>query len=122
MDKTQKNNTFADDVIEKVEMLKTTGKIYRRKLYNLDSVVNFYIDNMKIKYANMGEKYLSDMINNINTIFNNISRTSKYDILEFVNIVVEFCFKHLAYIYKLSKNQPKLPDYTLPEIKEMAHM
>jgi hypothetical protein len=115
-------SAFAEQVMANLEMLKKTGKIYRRNIYKLSNVLELYINNMKIKHANMGEKYVSDMIVNINTIFNGVSIYSYYDILEYINLVVIYYFKLLGYKYTKNKVEPQLPDYTLPEIKELSKL
>jgi hypothetical protein len=112
--------TYAENVIYEVELLSTIGKSYRRKLYKLNDIIKIYIDNMIIKWVHMGEKYINDMIMNINNIFRNASIQSKYDILEFINSVILYSFKHMSYKYTKNKIEPKLPDYTLPEIKDLS--
>ena len=112
--------TYADKVMYNVELLLSTGKIYRRKVYMISDVIDFYVKNMKIKFSNMGEKYITDMIKNINIIINNVSRYSKYDVLEYVNSIIQYFFKNLAFKFNLTKKEPLLPDYTLPEINDLA--
>ena len=55
-----------------------------------------------------------------NKIFNNVSRQSKYDIVEFVNSVIQYGYKMISYKYTKNKIEPKLPDYTMAEIKDLA--
>ena len=79
---------YAETVMSKVEILSTTGKFYKRKIYKINKILEIYIENMKIKYSNMGDQYLLEMINNINTIFKYVSRYTNYDTLEFVDLVI----------------------------------
>jgi len=112
---------FADTVITSVETLKTNGKSYRRKIYKINDIINYFIDNMKIKNKNLGDKYITDMINNVNKIFENVSRQSKYDVLEFVNLVIKYGYKMISCKYTKKKIEPTLPDYTLAEIKDLQN-
>jgi len=111
---------FTESVISNLETLKTIGDSYRRKIYKIDDITSYFITNMKLKSANMGEKYINDMVTNINKIFNNVSRQSKYDIVEFVNSVMQYGYKMISYKYTKNKIEPKLPDYTMAEIKDLA--
>lgn len=111
---------FADEVLEKRNILATIGKSYRRKIYKLNDITELYINNMTTKFTNMGTTYIKNMSTNIEIICNNVSRESSYDTLDFVNSIIEYFFKNLAYKYKLTKKIPNLPDYTIAEIKEIA--
>ena len=111
---------FTETVLSNLEILKTIGDSYRRKIYKIDDITSYFITNMKLKSANMGEKYINDMVTNINKIFNNVSRQSKYDIVEFVNSVIQYGYKMISYKYTKNKIEPKLPDYTMAEIKDLA--
>ena len=124
MEKEQSKNvsSFAETVLTSVELLKTTGKSYRRKIYKVDDILCYFIDNMKLKFSNMGEKYIIEMIKNINNIFNNVSRQSNYDMLEFVYSVIEYGYKMISYKFTKKKLEPKLPDYTMAEIKDLAFL
>ena len=122
MEQIQKNKVsdFAESVISIVELLSTTGKSYRKKIYNINDVTRYFIENMKIKNANLGAKYIDDMIINIETIIKNVSRESKYDTLEFIHSIIKYGFKMMSYKYTKNKIEPTLPDYTLAEIKDAA--
>jgi hypothetical protein len=122
MEKEESKNvsSFAETVMTSVELLTTTGKSYRRKIYKVDDILYYFIDNMKLKFSNMGDKYIIEMIKNINNIFNNVSRQSNYDMLEFVYLVIEYGYKMISYKFTKKKLEPKLPDYTMAEIKDLA--
>jgi len=111
---------FADEVLEKRNILATIGKSYRRKIYKLNDITELYITNMGCKFINFGATYIKNMSSNVETICNNVSRDSSYDTLDFINSIIEYFFKTLAYKYKLTKKIPNLPDYTIAEIKEIA--
>ena len=111
---------FADNVLEKRNILASIGKSYRRKIYKLNDITELYINDITTKFTNMGASYIKNMSTNIEIICNNVSRDSSYDTLDFVNSIIEYFFKNLAYKYKLTKKIPNLPDYTIAEIKEIA--
>lgn len=113
---------FTETIIKLVEKLKLEGKSYRRKIYKFNDIINYFIDNMKIKNKNLGDKYINDMVININNIFENVSRQSKYDVLEFVKLVIQYGYKMISYKYTKNKIEPTLPDYTVAEIKEMKQI
>lgn len=111
---------FADNVIEKRNILATIGKLYRRKIYKLNDITDLYINDMTSKFTNMGATYIKNMSSNVELICNNVSSDSSYDTLDFVNSIIDYFFKNLANKYKLTKKIPNLPDYTIAEIKEIA--
>jgi hypothetical protein len=111
---------FAEIVNTDLEILKYLGKTYRRKTYNLDDIVKYFIDNMKKKNASLGTKYVENMVINIETIIKNVSRQSKYDVLEFVHSIIKYGLKMISYKYTKNKIEPTLPDYTIAEIQEAA--
>ena len=116
----QSHSTYTENIISNIEILSTIGKSYRKKIYKINDLIKIYSDNMKIKNINMGEKYINDMIININNIFANVSRKSKYDLIEFVNSVILYSFKKISFKYTKKKIDPELPDYTMAEIKDLA--
>jgi len=111
---------FAESVISIIELLSSTGKYYRRKLYKLDDITKYFIENMKIKNASLGAKYINDMVINIETIIKNLSRQSKYDNLELIHSIIKYGLKMISYKYTKNKIEPTLPDYTLAEIHDAA--
>jgi hypothetical protein len=119
------NKTFADKVLEKIIMLNTTGKNYRRTNHKLDQIVKYYIETMQHKYTHIGSNYTSKMTTNIQIIFTKIFEKDKteltYDTLEFVNNIIDWYFKCLAFKYNLTKIQPQIPDYIISEINDIAN-
>ena len=119
MEKPQsKTSEFAESVIYIIELLSTTGKSYRKKIYKLNDITKYFIENMKIKNASLGAKYIDNMVINIETIIKNISRQSNYDVLEFIHSIIKYGFKMISYKYTKNKIEPTLPDYTLAEIQD----
>ena len=119
-DQEKKVMDFAESVMSVVELLSSIGKSYRRKIYKLDDITKYFIDNMKIKNANLGAKYIENMVININNIIKHVSRQSKYDVLEFIHSIIKYGLKMISYKYTKNKIEPTLPDYTLAEIQEAA--
>ena len=115
-----KVSDFAESVLSIIELLSTTGKSYRKKIYKLDDITYYFIENMKLKNAYLGAKYIEKMITNIETILKNVSRQSNYDVLEFIHSIIKYGFKMISYKYTKNKIEPILPDYTLAEIQEAA--
>ena len=118
------NQTFAEKVLEKINLLNTTGKNYRRTNHKLDQIVKYYIEHMQKKYNHIGTNYVNKMTTNIQTIFTKIFEKNKteltYDTLEFVNNIIDWYFKCLAFKYNLTKIQPQIPDYIISEINDIA--
>jgi hypothetical protein len=139
------NKTFSEKVFQKINLLHTTGKNYRRTNHKLDQIVKYYIDTMQHKYTHIGTNYTTKMTANIITIFNklieyccennvtknnvtenNINENIKnktelsYDTLEFANNIIDWYFKCLAFKYNLTKIQPQIPDYIISEINDIA--
>jgi len=118
------NQTFAEKVLEKINLLNTTGKNYRRVNHKLLDIIQYYIEHMQKKYNHIGTNYVNKMTTNIQTIFTKIFEKNKteltYDTLEFVNNIIDWYFKCLAFKYNLTKIQPQIPDYIISEINDIA--
>jgi hypothetical protein len=118
------NQTFAEKVLDKINLLNTTGKNYRRVNHKLVDIIQYYIENMQNKYNHIGTNYVNKMTTNIQTIFTKIFEKNKteltYDTLEFANNIIDWYFKCLAFKYNLIKIQPQLPDYIISEINDIA--
>ena len=118
------NQTFAEKVLDKINLLNTTGKNYRRTNHKLDQIVKYYIEHMQNKYNHIGTNYVNKMNTNIQTIFTKIFEKNKteltYDTLEFANNIIDWYFKCLAFKYNLTKIQPQIPDYIISEINDIA--
>jgi hypothetical protein len=118
------NQTFAEKVLDKINLLNTTGKNYRRVNHKLLDIIQYYIEHMQKKYNHIGTNYVNKMTTNIQTIFTKIFEKNKteltYDTLEFVNNIIDWYFKCLAFKYNLTKIQPQIPDYIISEINDIA--
>lgn len=118
------NQTFAEKVLDKINLLNTTGKNYRRVNHKLVDIIQYYIENMQNKYNHIGTNYVNKMTTNIQTIFTKIFEKNKteltYDTLEFANNIIDWYFKCLAFKYNLTKIQPQIPDYIISEINDIA--
>lgn len=114
------SNDFTNKVLEKLNILTTTGRNYRRINHKLDNVITNYIATMKIKHNNLGTTYLTKMETDIQFIFTKIMEKQNYDALEYCNNVIDWYFKCLAFKYNLIKSPPNLPDYIISEIHDIA--
>ena len=115
-----KKTKFTNEVLDRVKLLSCTGQLYRRKVHKLDNIIKTYIHNMSQINSSLGQSYLDKMSKDVLDIFSNLHYNTPYDNIEFINSVINYYFKLLAFQYNLTKRNPQLPDYTLAEIKEMA--
>ena len=121
MSKQTKNKSdFKTDVINKLEDIYKNGISIDDKEYNINKVINIYVKNMKVKFTYLGPTYLTNMINDIENIINNLTIKSNYDNIEFVNSILHYCIKNIDYTHKKINNLPNLPDYTIDEIRDMT--
>ena len=111
---------YANLVLTKLEILRTSGKFYRRKIYKIHTILELYCEQVKLHYVSLGEQYILDMITNINTIFENVCIHSNYDTIEYVNLVIMYVFKLISYKYTTTQKLPVIPDYTISEINELS--
>ena len=121
MSKQTKNKSdFKTDVINKLEDIYKNGISIDDKTYSINKVITIYVKNMKVKFNSLGASYLQNMVQDIETIINNLNIKSNYDNLEYVNNILNYCIKSLYYKHKKINVDPTIPDYTLAEIKEMS--
>lgn len=113
-------NNFTKEVINNLEIIYINGITIDSKTYNINKIISIYIKNMKIKFNSLGPSYLGNMVKDVETIINNLNLESKYDNLEFVNSIINYCIKSIDYTHNKIKNLPNLPDYTISEIRDMA--
>lgn len=115
-----KVNKFKNNTLERLNKLKSNGISYRRIIHKMDNVLAKYILDMNEKNKQLGNRNLELMSIAVNSIFSNITISSSYDVIEYVHNVMEWYFKCLAFKYNLTKIQPKLPDYIIPEILDLS--
>ena len=96
------------------------GFIIDNKLYKFNKIITIYIKEMKLKFNALGKTYIQNMIQNVQTIFNNVNLYSKYDNLEYVNNILNYCIKMIEHNHKKINILPILPDYTLDEIRDIS--
>ena len=120
-------NKFKKEVINKLEYLYNNGitivgidNTNANTTFTINKVINIYVKKMKLKYSNLGELYLKNMIKDIENIINNLDIKSTYDTIEFVNNIINYCNNSLHFTYKKIEKEPNLPDYTISEIREIA--
>jgi hypothetical protein len=120
IDNDRNKEIYIEKVMANINILNCTGLLYRKKVYRMVNIIDYYKTIMIMKYSKLGKYYLDDMEKNINKIFMNVSSDSSYEIIEFVNLVIKYYFKCVAFKYNLTKDEPQVPDYILSEIKDMA--
>lgn len=116
------NNEFRKQVLEVVANLKHPGQFLNKKLHTLEHIQNTYLTHITTKHAMLGTTILDKMHFQVKHIFNNTSNTTQYEVLDFINNVIKWYFKIL--IKRSNKTTLEaipisLPDYTIPEIKEL---
>lgn len=112
---------FTKDVINKLEDIYINGIYIDENKYSINKIISIYIKNMKETNKSLGKTYLINMVKDVENIINNLTIKSNYDKIEFVNSILQYCIKSIYYIHKKITIMPNLPDYTISEIKDMAH-
>ena len=115
------DETFKKQVLDTITNLKGDGTLYRRKKHTLEMIITKYTHAMQTKHTLLGTTILERMNGHINAIFNSVSDSSNYEVLEYVINIIRWYFKALG-IRKNATGETKeitLPDYTIPEIKEI---
>ena len=118
--KEERKSDFKTEVINKLDDIYKNGITIDDKTYTINKVITLYVKNMKIKFNSLGLSYLQNMVQDIETIINNLTIKSNYDNLEYVNNILNYCIKNIHYKHKKISIEPTIPDYTLAEIKDMA--
>jgi hypothetical protein len=112
--------SFPEKVFQIITTLKTSGRVYRRRIHTYQSIQDKYLIEVVKQNQHLGENYLSKLREYITNIFTNINHTASYDAFQYVNDVITWYFKSLAFFYKLTKKEPGMPDYILSEIKDIS--
>lgn len=115
------NEDFKTQVLDTVTNLKGAGQLYRRKAHTLDMITNKYKTDMLELHKLMGVNMLEKLGDYITSIMTHTSDASTYEHLEFVNSVIKWYFKLLGRRKNAAGqlSNVTLPDYTIPEIKEI---
>lgn len=111
---------FKTEVVNKLEDIYINGFTIDDKTYKINKIITIYVKNMKLKFNYLGQTYLNNMVKDVENIINNLTIKSNYDNLEYVNNILNYCIKSLFFENKKISVEPKIPDYTLAEIKDMA--
>lgn len=113
---------FRKQVLQTIFNLQKSGIIFNRKQYTLEHVLNSYITKILEKNTMFGTVIIERMNNHVLHIFNNINSNTPYEVLDFVNTVIKWYFKTLRIRrdrITLAIIPVPLPDYTIPEIKDL---
>jgi hypothetical protein len=113
---------FRKTILDTFNILQHDGHLFRRRKHTLEMILTEYIKKMHSKYTSLGSNILQRLQEHIINIFKNINPNSNYETLEYINNVIKWYFKSLTiHRNKTSKEViiVSLPDYTIPEIKEL---
>jgi hypothetical protein len=113
---------FRSIVLESISNLQGTGQLYNRKRHTLANVIDLYIAKVRDKHAMLGTVILERMSTHVIHIFNNVNSDTPFEVLDFIITVIKWYFRTL--IKRRNRITPAveqvlLPDYTIPEIKEL---
>lgn len=113
---------FRNTVLTTITNLQVSGKLYNRKRHTLAGILDTYNKQMFIKHSMLGANILEKMQTHITHIFNNVKNNTSYEVLDFINCVIKWYFSTLNKCRNritLEVEPVSLPDYTIPEIKEL---
>ena len=116
------DDEFRSKVLETISNLQGTGQLFNRKRYTLANVVNSYQAKAIEKHAMLGTIILERMQAHISYIFNNVKQDTPFEVLDFIHTVIKWYFKTIIKRRNrttLEVASIPLPDYTIPEIKEL---
>ena len=116
------DDEFRSKVLETISNLQGSGQLYNRKRHTLANVVNSYQAKVNEKHAMLGSVILERMRTHISYIFNNVKQDTSFEVLDFINTVIKWYFRTI--IKRRNRTTLEvaaipLPDYTIPEIKEL---
>ena len=112
--------SFQEKVYQTINTLKTSGRIYRRRIHTYQSIHDKYLIEVVKQNQHLGANYQAKLQEYIKNIFANIHPAASYDAFQYINDVITWYFKSLAFFYKLTKKEPGMPDYILSEIKDIS--
>ena len=112
--------SFQEKVYKLITTLKTSGRVYRRRIHTYQSVQNKYLIEVVKQNQHLGENYQAKLREYIINIFTNIHPAAPYDAFQYVNDVITWYFKTMAFFYNLTKKEAIMPDYILSEIKDIS--
>ena len=116
------DDEFRSKVLETISNLQSSGQLYNRKRHTLANVVNSYHAKVNEKHAMLGSVILERMRTHISYIFNNVKQDTPFEVLDFIQTVIKWYFKTIIKRRNrttLEVASISLPDYTIPEIKEL---
>ena len=116
------NNEFRNKVLETISNLQGTGHLFNRKRHTLEHVLNSYITKVNEKHTMLGTVILERMAIQVSYIFKQVNSNTPFEVLDFINTIIKWYFRTL--IKRRNKitleiEPVSLPDYTIPEIKEL---
>ena len=116
------DDKFRSDVLESITKLQGTGQLFNRKRHTVENVLNLYLTKMNEKHAMLGSVILERMNSHVAYIFNHVKSDTSFEVLDFINTIIKWYFRSLIKRRNqitLAIEPVHLPDYTIPEIKEL---
>ena len=116
------NDEFRNKVLETISNLQSTGHLFNRKRHTLENVLNSYITKMNEKHIMLGTVILERMVIQVAYIFKQVNSKTPYEVLDFISLVIKWYFRTLIKRRNkitLAIEPVSLPDYIIPEIKEL---
>ena len=116
------NEEFRKQVLDSISSLQGAGQLYNRRRHTLDQVIKLYTTKLNEKNALLGTAILERMSSHVGYIFTNTNPSTPYEVLDFINTVIRWYFKiqiKRRDKITLAVIPVALPDFTIPEIKEL---
>lgn len=116
------DDKFRREVLESISNLQGTGQLFNRKRYTLEHVLTSYVAKMNEKHTMLGSVILERMGSHVAYIFNHVKSDTPFEVLDFINTIIKWYFRSLIKRRNritLELEPVALPDYTIPEIKEL---
>ena len=116
------NNEFRNKVLETISNLQGAGHLFNRKRHTLEHVLNSYITKVNEKHTMLGTVILERMAIQVSYIFKQVNSNTPFEVLDFINTIIKWYFRSLIKRRNqitLAIEPVHLPDYTIPEIKEL---
>ena len=116
------DDKFRSTILNSISNLQGSGQLFNRKIHTLANVVNAYVVKMNGKHTMLGPVILERMSSHVAYIFNNVKSDTPFEVLDFISTIIKWYFRSLIKRRNritLEIVPLALPDYTIPEIKEL---
>lgn len=116
------DDKFRSTILNSISNLQGSGQLFNRKIHTLANVLNAYVVKMNEKHIMLGPVILERMGSHVVYIFNNVKSDTSFEVLDFISTIIKWYFRSLIKRRNritLAPEPVSLPDYTIPEIKEL---